>query len=94
MKRATATSPTGMRKIDGADYYIPGEVCDPIGRDWFYTEHDQPRSDAEFLGMYLTSTSRGANLLLDVGPDKHGLIPPRFASALARLRSNIDCLGL
>ena len=25
--------------------------------------------------MYLTSVSRGANLLLDVGPDKHGLIP-------------------
>jgi alpha-L-fucosidase len=90
----SATGHAKWRKIDGADYYIPGEVCDPIGRDWFYTEHDQPRSDAELLGMYLTSTSRGANLLLDVGPDKHGLIPPRFASALARLRSNLDRLGL
>jgi alpha-L-fucosidase len=90
----SATGHLKWRKIDGADYYIPGEVCDPIGRDWFYTEHDQPRSDAELLGMYLTSTSRGANLLLDVGPDKHGLIPERYQAALKRLRQNLDRLGV
>ncbi len=90
----SATGHVKWRKIDGKDYYVPGEVCDPIGTDWFYTEHDQPRSDAELLGMYLTSTSRGANLLLDVGPDKHGLIPERYQSALVRLRKNLDKLGL
>ncbi len=90
----SATGHVKWRKIDGADHYIPGEVCDPIGRDWFYTEHDQPRSDAELLGMYLTSTSRGANLLLDVGPDQHGLIPERYQAALKRLRQNLDRLGV
>lgn len=44
--------------------------------------------------MYLTSVSRGANLLLDIGPDKHGLIPERFAAALRRLRKNLDSLGM
>lgn len=90
----SATGHKPWRQIDGADYYLPGEVCDPIGGDWFYTEHDQPRSDAELLGMYLTSTSRGANLLLDVGPDRRGLIPDRYRTALARLRRNLDLLGM
>ncbi len=36
-----------------------GEVCDPIGREWFFTEADQPRSDEALLGMYLISISRG-----------------------------------
>ena len=90
----SATGHQKWRTLDGADYYIPGEVCDPIGHDWFYTAKDRPRSDAELLGMYLTSTSRGANLLLAVGPDLHGQIPRRYAAALARLRKNLDRLGL
>lgn len=82
------------REIEGKKYYMPGEVCDPIGKEWFFTEEDQPRSDGELLGMYLLSVNRGANLLLDVGPDQHGLIPEKFIGALARLRKNIDSLGL
>lgn len=88
----SATGYVKWRTIDGGNYYMPGEVCDPIGADWFYTENDQPRSDAELLGMHLTTLSRGANLLLDVGPDRHGLIPDRYAAALARLRKNLDRL--
>lgn len=90
----SATGHVKWRLVDDKNHYIPGEVCDPIGTDWFYTEHDQPRSDAELLGMYLTTVSRGANLLLDVGPDKHGLIPERYAAALQRLRKNLDSLGM
>ncbi|QYY36601.1 alpha-L-fucosidase [Ruficoccus sp. ZRK36] len=78
------------RDIEGQPYYLPGEVCEPIGREWFYAEHDAPRSDAELLGMYLVTRSRGANLLLDVGPDKHGLIPQATTDALMRLRDNIE----
>ena len=80
------------RAIEGKKYYLPGEVCEPIGKDWFYVAGDQPRSDAELLGMYLVSRSRGANLLLDVGPDQHGLIPKHYRSALQRLRRNLDQL--
>jgi len=74
-------------------YYIPGESCDTIGRDWFYVEEDVPRSDEELLGMYLVTRSRGANLLLNVGPDRHGLISEVQKSALTRLRRNINRLG-
>lgn len=97
IERFLPNSHTGhvkWREIEGKRYYMPGEVCDPIGREWFFTEADVPRSDAELLGMYLVSVSRGANLLLDVGPDKHGLIPSKYVDALQRLRINIDRLGL
>lgn len=67
-----------------------GEVCDPIGRDWFYVAGDKSRSDEELLGMYLIARSRKTNLLLDVGPDKHGVIPQQYIDALMRLRKNID----
>ena len=78
------------REVEGKQYYMPGEVCDPIGDAWFYQDNDQPRSDAELLGMYMVSRGRNANLLLNVGPDKHGLIPDRYRDALMRLRRNID----
>jgi len=88
------TAHVKWREIEGKNYYMPGETCDPIGREWFFTEEDVPRSDEELLGMYLVSVSRGTNLLLDVGPDKHGLIPEKYIDALMRLRSNLDKLGM
>ncbi|MCA1808033.1 MAG: alpha-L-fucosidase [Lentisphaerae bacterium] len=78
------------REIEGKAYYLPGEVCDPIGKEWFYLEGDEPRSDAELLGMYLVTRSRGANLLLDVPPNKRGVIPQTYADSLMRLRANIE----
>lgn len=76
--------------LEGERYFVPAEVCDTLGQEWFWVEGDEPRSDAELLGMYLTCRSRGANLLLDVPPDRHGLIPPETVAALLRLRANID----
>ncbi len=77
------------REVAGKKFYLPAEVCDPVGREWFFSEGDRPRSDAELLGMYLVARSRGANLLLDVGPDRSGRIPAPFAGALGRLGDNI-----
>ena len=74
-------------------YYIPGEVCDPIGYEWFCLPGDKPRSDAELLGMRLIARERKANLLLDVPPDKHGVIPKMHVNALMRLRKNVERFG-
>ncbi len=81
------------RKVEGQDYYLPGEVCDPIGKAWFYADGDEPRGDAELLGMFLICRSRGANLLLDVPPDRHGLIPKSSVEALRRMENNIRGCG-
>jgi alpha-L-fucosidase len=96
IERFLPNSHTGhvqWREIEGKKYYIPGEVCDPIGKEWFFVDGDKPRSDEELLGMYLTSRSRHTNLLLDVPPDKHGLIPKMHVNALMRLRKNLNKLG-
>jgi len=67
---------------------MPGEVCDPIGKNWFYVEGDLPRSDKELAEQFEACRARGVNLLLNVPPDKHGLIPDYYVQALQRLRKN------
>ena len=80
-------------KVNGKDYYLPGEVCDPIGYEWFYVEGDKPRSDAELLGMRLICHARKVNFLLDVPPGKSGRIPQASVDALMRVRKNVERLG-
>jgi len=74
------------REIEGRRYYMPGEVCDPLTKNWFWVEGDVPRPDGELRAILTESRRRGANLLLDVGPDRHGLITPECRAALMRLR--------
>ncbi|MGL1890967.1 MAG: alpha-L-fucosidase [Spirochaetaceae bacterium] len=75
-------------------YYIPGEMNDTIGKEWFYEDDDEPRSDEELLGMYLASTSRGVNFLLNCPPDRQGRMPKRWIDSLMRLRKKLDTLNM
>lgn len=76
------------RAIEGKNYYMPGEVCDPIGKNWFFVEGDHPRPEEELKNQYLSVTQRGANLLLNVPPDKNGVIPDMHVKALLNLKKN------
>lgn len=78
---------------EGGRYYLPGEICDTVCKRWFWTEGDRPKSDLELLGTALLARARGCNLLLDVGPDRHGLVPTDQVEALRRLRRNLDRMG-
>jgi len=80
--------------FEGKRYYLPGEVSDTINPHWFWIEGDKPKSDIELLGQALLCRARGCNHLLDVGPDRHGLIPSDQVGALQRLRKNLDALGV
>ncbi|WOO43528.1 alpha-L-fucosidase [Rubellicoccus peritrichatus] len=82
------------KEVLGKNYYIPGETNDTIGREWFYHEDDAVRSDKELLGMYMATTGRNVNFLLNCPPDKRGRMPQRWIDALTRLRKNIDLLNL
>ncbi len=77
------------RTIEGKRYYMPGEICDPIGKEWFYVDGDVPRADEDLKNLFDISIQRGVNLLLDVPPDKHGVIPKDNVEALKRLRRNV-----
>ncbi len=76
------------REIEGRKYYIPGEVCDPIGKEWFWETGDKLRPDEILLKQYQACCGGGVNLLLDVPPDTHGRIPAETVAALMRLRKN------
>ena len=69
------------RQIEGKSYYLPGEVCDPIGKDWFWVKGDKPRSDQALATQFEACRSGGVNLLLDVPPDVHGVIPEESVAA-------------
>jgi alpha-L-fucosidase len=75
----------------GKKYYMPVEVCYPIGYSWFHTT-DAVRSDEELLGIYLTTRSRDASMLLNVPPDRTGKIPAASVNALTRLQHNISMM--
>lgn len=78
------------REIKGKTYYMPGEVCLPIGKDWFYMEGDKPRPGDELIKEYLRIRKAGTNLLLDVPPDKHGLIADQYIKALSNMKRGIN----
>lgn len=67
---------------------LPAEVCDPIQKHarWFWTPNQGPddlQSAAEVVARLRTCNARNANYLLDVPPDRDGLIS---GAQLARLR--------
>lgn len=80
------------RCIEGRDYYIPGEVCDsiaPIRQDWFHLPDDQPRPMDQLVRQFEWCKTGGANCLLNVPPDKHGVIPDNFVDALRGLKERM-----
>jgi len=56
--------------------WIPAEVDVSIRPGWFYhdKENSKVKSPEQLFDIYLTSVGRGAVLLLNVPPDKNGLI--------------------
>ena len=80
--------PPKWRDIEGKKYYMPLEVCDPIGKEWFWVPGDKPRSDEVLLNQFNACRAARINLLLNVPPDIHGLIPNDNIAALMRLRKN------
>ena len=74
------------------DYYLPAEVCDPIGYDWFHTDTDEDRSVMELAGMRAICKARGANLLLNVPPDRHGRIPESRVRCLMAMQKAYEGL--
>lgn len=84
-----ATGYNKVRIIEGKNYYMPGEVCDPIGKDWFFVPGDLPRADKSLSDQFQACRTQGVNFLLDVPPDTTGQIPQESVQALLRLRKNL-----
>jgi alpha-L-fucosidase len=60
-------------------------------RNWFYEDADEHtvKSVEELLGLYYYSVGRGCNLLLNIGPDRRGLLPDKDAARLLEFGAEI-----
>jgi alpha-L-fucosidase len=76
---------------DGASW-LPAEVDVSIRPGWFYhaTEDDKVRTPENLLKLYLESVGRGANLLLNLPPDRRGLIHENDVKALLEWKKLLD----
>ena len=72
--------------------FLPAE-CDCRMRDinWFYSDLDidTVKTLDELMGMYESSVGRGANLLINIGPDRSGRLPEPDAARLIEFGSEI-----
>jgi alpha-L-fucosidase len=72
--------------------WIPAEVDVSIRPGWFYHEHenDKVKTPTDLFDIYLTSVGRGSTLLLNVPPDKNGLIHAKDIESLKGWRKLLD----
>lgn len=76
----------------GGPKWLPAECdCRMRERNWFYEESDEltVKSLEELMGIYYLSVGRGCNLLLNIGPDRRGLLPDRDAARLLEFGAEI-----
>ena len=73
-------------------HWIPAEVDVSIRPGWFYHEREDSlvKTPEKLFDIYLTSVGRGSTLLLNVPPDKRGLINEKDIAALKGWRQMLD----
>ena len=72
--------------------WIPAECDVSIRPGWFYhaSEDDKVKSPEVLFDLYLKSIGRGANLLLNVPPDRRGKIHPNDSASLVGIKNLVD----
>jgi alpha-L-fucosidase len=76
---------------NGKDW-IPSEVDVSIRPGWFYHRNQDSlvKSPQKLLDIYLASVGRGSNLLLNVPPDRRGLINEKDVESLKGFKALLD----
>ncbi len=89
-KAEFSVNTTEAREVGGMRY-LPAECDMKLRTTWFDCEAnvDTIKSVEELVGCYEYSVGRGANLLLNVGPDHRGLIPEEDAARLLEFGDEI-----
>jgi alpha-L-fucosidase len=84
------------RRLNAGDrpgtHWLPAECDVSIRPGWFYhpAEDDQVRTPENLLDLYFQSVGRGAVLLLNLPPDRRGLIHEADVRALQGFRTQLD----
>ncbi|OPZ25396.1 MAG: F5/8 type C domain protein [Lentisphaerae bacterium ADurb.BinA184] len=79
----------GRGEPDGT-VWRPPEVDVSLRPGWFFHAAEHPRPLAELLDIYQASVGHGCCLLLNLPPDRRGLIPEEDVARLRELRAALD----
>jgi alpha-L-fucosidase len=69
-----------------APRYLPPECDVSLRRGWFWQEGEEPKTLPHLLAIHDRSIGLGANLLLNIPPDRRGRIDPADAARVRELR--------
>lgn len=77
---------------EAGTHWIPAETDVSIRPGWFYHAHEDSlvKTPEQLFGIYLSSVGRGSTLLLNVPPDRRGLIHERDVASLQGFRKLLD----
>jgi len=84
------TDTLNQGNVNGA-HWIPAECDVSIRPGWFYhaEEDNKVKSPDQLFDIYLNSVGRGANLILNVPPDRRGKIHAQDSAALVALGKKV-----
>jgi len=73
-------------------WWYPAEVNTTIlgGSQWFWARNKHPRTVTQLVDIFYTSVGRNGNLILNLSPDKRGLVPDDQLEALSRTAEIIN----
>ena len=87
-----------MRSLQDGDrdgtVWRPGETDVSIRPGWFYhpAEDARVRSADDLVSLYFSSVGRNSKLLLNVPPDRRGLLHERDVASLRAMRERLDAI--
>ncbi|QDU57730.1 alpha-L-fucosidase [Aeoliella mucimassa] len=76
------------------EFWMPGEADVSIRPGWFYhaSQDDKVRSADNLMDLYFKSVGRGSSFLLNLPPDRRGLIHENDQASLSKFREQLDAL--
>ncbi|HEY2063316.1 MAG TPA: alpha-L-fucosidase [Amycolatopsis sp.] len=69
--------------------WAPAESDVSLRPGWFFHASEQPKTAAQLVDIYRRTVGRNSSLLLNVPPDKDGIVPPRDSAALAGFGASV-----
>lgn len=73
----------GMYGTEGGWFWLPGESdAKATNKGWFYHDGESPLTPERLFQMYLETVGRNATLILNIPPNKAGVLPDASVNAL------------
>ena len=86
-------APLPTWNVTEAGEWLPAECdCRMRRANWFYSDQDEDtvKGLEQLMGLYYYSVGRGCNLLINIGPNRRGLLPEKDAARLIEFGKEID----